>query len=49
MLQVKQRARLFSKTTCSYACVASWQYSFYNITARLIESAINHRADLISA
>ena len=36
MLQVKQRARLFSKTTCSYACVASWQYSFYNTTARLI-------------
>ena len=28
MLQVKQRARLFSKTTCSYTCVTSWQYSY---------------------
>ena len=36
MLQVKQRARLFSKTTCSYTCVTSWQYSFYNTIARLI-------------
>ena len=33
MLQVKQRTRLFSKTTCSYSCVTSWQYSFYNIIA----------------
>ena len=36
VLQVKQRTRLFSKTTCSYSCVTSWQYSFYNTIARLI-------------
>ena len=36
MLQAKQRTRLFSKTTCSYSCVTSWQYSFYNTIARLI-------------
>ena len=36
MLPVKQRTRLFSKTTCSYSCVTSWQYSFYNTIARLI-------------
>ena len=36
MLQVKQWTRLFSKTTCSYSCVTSWQYSFYNIIAGLI-------------
>ena len=29
VLQVKLRARLFFKTTCSYTCVTSWQYSFY--------------------
>ena len=32
----RQRTRLFSKTTCSYTCVTSWQYSFYNTIARLI-------------
>ena len=31
-----QRARLFFKTTCSYTCVTSWQYSFYTTIARLI-------------
>ena len=35
MLQVKLRARLLFKTTCSYTCVTSWQYSFYNTIARL--------------
>ena len=36
VLQVKLRARLFFKTTCTYTCVTSWQYSFYNTIARLI-------------
>ena len=35
MLQVRLRDRLFFKTTCSYTCVTSWQYSFYNTIARL--------------
>ena len=36
VLQVKLRARLFFKTTCSYTCVTSWQYRFYTTIARLI-------------
>ena len=48
MLQVKQRAILFSKTTCSYACVASWQYSFYNTTARLIHLVLLY-LDLVTS
>ena len=36
VLQVKLRAGLFFKTTCSYTCVTSWQYRFYTTIARLI-------------
>ena len=50
MLQVKLRARLhvLQDYTCSYTCVTSWQYSFYNTIAMLIPLKLVFKSAIVS-